>query len=157
MHCWKRSLAFTLVLGGLLPFGGCGSKNPVATGIDRDTRIRLNILANSYRDYLSVHRGRPPQDMKVFREFLQSRSDELNTYKERGIVNSVEELLFSARDGKPFTFVFGKPLKVSQSPDAFWVAYEKQGVDGNRLAVSTYGGERLLGPDEFASEFSKAK
>jgi hypothetical protein len=156
MHGWKRSLAFTLVFGGLLLFGGCGPGNPVATGVDRDTRIRLNILANLYIDYLSFHRGTPPKDMEAFREFLESRSDELKMYKESGVVGSVDDLLTSARDSKPFIVIFGKPMKVSQSPDAFWVAYEQQGVDGNRLAVSTYGGEQLLSPDEFSSEFSKA-
>ena len=150
-HRWKLGLSATLVLSGLVFVTGCGRGNPVAKGVERETRIRLIVLANYYGDYISRHRGRPPEDAEAFREFLEAYTEEFKRFE----VESVEELLTSARDGQPFGVVYGKPHPMSQSPDAFWAAHEQEGVDGKKLAVGTYGGEILLDAVAFAREFSE--
>lgn len=149
-HCWNLGLAATLVFAGLLSTAGCGRGNPVAVGTNRETRVRLNVLATFYVEYLNSHRGRPPADLEAFHQFLQPRSENLKRFE----IDSMEELLTSARDGQPFTIVCGKPIAVSHSPDTFWAAYEQDGIDGSRLAVRTYGGEGLLNAEEFDREFS---
>jgi hypothetical protein len=153
MYCWKLGFTASLVFGGLLSITGCGSGNPVATGVDRETRVRLNILATFYDNYLIDHRGKPPKDVASFREFLQTRGEDIRAYKERKLIDSVEELLTSARDDKPFSIVTDKTIEVSDSPGVFWAAYEQEGADGQRMAAQTYSGVNLLDSEAFAREF----
>ena len=153
-QCEKLGLTATLVLGGLLSITGCGRGNPVAKGTNRETRVRLNVLATFYIDYLNSHRGRPPADIEAFREFLQSQAEDLKAYKKTHKVDGVEELLTSARDDQPFIIVCGKPIEISHSPGNLWAAYEQTGVDGKRMAVRLQGGVDVLGPEEFTREFS---
>jgi hypothetical protein len=149
-YFWKLGLTAIVVLAGLLSVAGCGRGNPVAKGAERETRIRLIVLGRFYVDYMNRHRGIPPADVEAFREFLQPYQEELKRFE----IESVEELLTSARDGQPFSIVCGKSIVVSDSPDSFWAAYEQEGEDGKRLAIRTYGGEALLDAQEFDREFS---
>ncbi len=151
---WKFGfLAASLVLGGLIFIAGCSRGNPVAKGVDRETRVRMNILATLYSDFLDNHRGKPPKDTEAFRGFLESRAADLEFYKKTQNIDGVEALLTSARDGQPFTIVCGKPVEISDSPGNFWAASEQTGVDGIRMAVRLAGGVDLLDAEQFAQEF----
>jgi len=152
-HCWKLGLVATLVLGGLLSSAGCGRGNPVATGVDRETRIRLNILATFYKEYLDSHRGKPPKDMDSLRQHLQTQADTIEAYKRRNLIGSLQELLTSARDDQPFVIMFGEKVGLSDMPGAFWIAHEQAGVDGKRMAVRLQGGVDVLDADQFARDF----
>lgn len=147
-------MATTLLLcAGWLLVTGCARGNKVATGVDRETRVRMNILATFYGEFLSENRGIPPNDVESFREYLQSKSDIVEDFKARDLVGSLEELLTSARDEQPFVIACGKVKEVSHTPGAIWAAYEQSGIDGKRMAVRVGGGVDMLDDEQFALEF----
>lgn len=132
---------------------GCGRGNPIATGVDRETRIRLNILATFYREYLDSHRGRPPKDVDSIRQHLEAQAETIEAYKQRNLIGGLEELFTSARDDQPFVIMFGKMVELSEMPGAFWIAHEQAGVDGKRMAARLQGGVDVLDANQFAREF----
>ena len=151
MHTWKVCWTALSLLSGFGALAGCGGP-PGASISETDQRTveSLNVLATFYGDYMNQHGGRPPKNEGDFRAFMKSQS---NSMERRG-VEDLEQFLMSPRDYQPYTIVSGKLVKVSDSPGVFWAAHEQTGVDGNRMAVRTYGGVDLLGPDEFGREFS---
>jgi len=135
---------------GLLACGGCGVKEaPVLQGSDRQTRVVMNVLSVFYGEYLDSHQGTPPKHSDDFRKYLESRVDDLKTYK----VDSPDQLMTSPRDAKPFTIVCGQRLAPSDSPGTPWAAYEQTGVNGKRMAVTVRGGAHELSADEIAQKF----
>ncbi|MEM8945140.1 MAG: hypothetical protein AAGD11_08150 [Planctomycetota bacterium] len=137
------SAIFLLVC--MIAIVGCASDDSIHSGsVDRQTRILMSLLSVFYGEYLDSHRGIPPQDNAVFRAYMQSRSEELQRYN----LQSLDQLLTSPRDGKPFEIVCGKRRAPSDSPDTPWAAYEQQGVDGVVMAVLVRGGVRDLSDAE---------
>ena len=136
----------TLAAAAGIAVGGCGRDvHPSATGIDRDTRVVLNALAECYAEYMQYNRGRPPKDAESFRKFLDTRDSTLELY---GIEN-VDALLKSPRDGEPFVILYGKTIPIRDSGGAEYVAFEQTGVDEFRMAARSRGGVDLLDPEEF--------
>ena len=129
---------------------GCGGRPPVSTDAGRATAHSLNAIAELYGSYLQLHRGRPPTDEAVFREFVEENAETLQLYD----IDSVDQLLTSARDGQPFEIVYGKRIPVNDSPGAMWVAFEQRGIDGGRMAARSYGGVDLLTEAELQQELT---
>lgn len=143
-NAWHAAAAFSVVA-----LAGCGKDvHPSATGVDRDTRIVLNALAECYSTYMQTHRGRPPQDEAAFRKFLQTQQTTLELYE----IESVDALLKSPRDGEPFQVLYGKTIPVGDSGGDQYVAFEQTGIDEFRMAVRSRGGVDLLNRDDFNAQ-----
>ena len=148
----KLRTAWSLLVAGLILLAGCRSNN-MPTGVDLETRIRLNALADFYKQFLDANRGRPPKDPQAFRAFLDTHSETIELYRERELISSVDEMLTSARDEQPFTIVCGKKIGVWHKPGADWATHEQTGVDRMRLAARVQGGVDVLDEQQFAQEF----
>jgi hypothetical protein len=144
----KRHVRFgaAALLIGLAATLGCGGVSPTGGGDDFQTRRMLGLVATFYGDFLS-ERGAPPKDEADFRAFLQERSKRLERMS-----LSADELLTSPRDGQPFVIVYGKRVAPPDSPNTPWAAYEKEGVDGKRLAAQVRGQIVELTADEIAKQ-----
>lgn len=140
--------SFALLLAAcLIGTTGCASGDTAAIGPnDRQTRIVMNVLSIFYGEYLDSHAGRPPQDSAAFREYIESRPDELQRYN----VQNLDELLNSPRDGQPFVIVCGKRVAPKDSPATPWAAYEQSGLDGIIMAVQVRGGVHDLSASEIS-------
>jgi hypothetical protein len=134
------------VLGaGLLLAAGCGGGSG-ASGSDAQTTAVLRLTGIEYGGYLASHNGQPPKDAAAFRQFLESRLDQLAGYN----VKSADDLLKSPRDGQPLVIIVGKKVSAPDQSDYPWAAYEQTGVDGKRMAVNVRGGVADMTPEEFA-------
>jgi len=110
----------------------------------------MNVLSIFYGEYLESHRGKPPQSSADFRQYLESRPEDLKRYK----VKNPNQLMTSPRDGQPLVIVCGKRrLAPADSPGTPWAAYEQTGVEGKRMAVRVRGGVHDLSDDEVAQIF----
>jgi len=135
------------ILGvALIVAAGCGGGSGAAGGSDEQTIAVLRLTGQEYGSYLAAHNGQPPKDAAAFRQFVESRLDQLTPYN----VKSADDLLKSPRDGQPLVIVAGKVATAPDQKDFPWAAYEQTGVDGKRMAVNTRGGVVDLTPEEFA-------
>ena len=151
-ECRQPALASALALCTLLMIG-CGKGGGSISAAGKETSIKLDILASFYKDYMDNNRGRPPKDMEAFREYLQTRTELLESYKQRGLIESIDQLLVSSRDEEPFVVLFGKLVEVSEWPGAYYVAYEQTGVDEQRMVARLVGGVDMLDEQQFAQQF----
>jgi hypothetical protein len=129
-------------LGLLLGCGGGSTRVPQSA---RETAVALKLAGLQYGEYVAANNGAPPKDLESFRKFIDSRLADLVNYN----VKSAEDVLSSRRDGQPFELICGKKIFDSDQPDLLWAAYEKTGVDGNRLAANVRGGVVELSAAEF--------
>ena len=87
-----------------------------------------------------------PKTPTLFREYLQSRSEDLKRYN----VETLDQLLVSPRDGQPLIIVTSQRRVPFGAPGMPWAAYEQTGVDGKRIAVQVRGGAHELTAEEIA-------
>lgn len=108
---------------------GCGSgvSSPGAAGDD----THLEFVADSYGLFLKNNR-RLPNDDAEFREFITKLAAE----DPRAQGETVDELLTSQRDGKPYGLI---TLEDAPPAGCVQAAYEQVGVDGRRLIADTAG------------------
>jgi hypothetical protein len=93
----------------------------------------LRPLAVLYGKYLAAHRGQPPADEKIFREFILSLPpNELASAN----VTDANAIFTSTRDQKPYILIF-----TGQTAESV-VAYEQEGVAGNRYIATALGDVR---------------
>jgi len=144
----KHCVIIAILVAGFLTNTGCGGKR-VSLGDDKETRVVMNVLSIFYGEYLESHRGKPPQNSGDFRNYLESRSEDLTFYH----VANPDQLLTSPRDGQPFVIVCGKRHAPKDSPGTPWAAYEQSGIEGKRMAVRVRGGAYELSADEIAQIF----
>jgi hypothetical protein len=130
---------------GLLLAAGCGGSG-AGGGSDAQTTAVLRLTGIEYGSYLATHHGQPPKDAAAFRQYLESRLDQLAGYN----VKSADDLLKSPRDGQPLVIISGKKVSAPDQADSPWAAYEQTGVAGKRMAVNVRGGVVDLTPEEFA-------
>jgi len=142
-----RIVAPWCVLGsGLLLGAGCGGGSGAPTGSDAQTQAVMRLTGIEYGGYLAAHNGQPPKDAASFRQYLESRLDQLADYN----VKSADDLLKSPRDGQPLVIISGKKVSAPDQGDFPWAAYEQTGVAGKRMAVNVRGGVADMTPEEFA-------
>jgi hypothetical protein len=118
--------------------GGC------AEGEQVERQSNLQAIAAYYSQFLAHHRGQSPANEEEFKKFIQAKGGEALAYK--GL--SVDELLISSRDGKPFV--------VKYRGDKSWplpelVAYEQEGDDGIRHGATSVGEYAVISDEEFRS------
>ena len=150
VHCGFGYAA--ILTACLMAITGCSQGDPFNSGSnDRKTRIVMNLLSVFYGEYLDSHQGRPPKDNDAFREYLETRTEDLNRYN----LQSIDQLMTSPRDGQPLLIVCGKRLAPVDSPGTPWAAYEQQGIDGVKMAVQVRGGVQDLSADEIDRIFAQ--
>jgi hypothetical protein len=134
-----------LLTAVVLAITGCSSGNDFNAGsTERLTKVTMNVLSIIYGEYLDTHNGNPPKDIAEFRKYLESNAEDLKRYN----VESLDQLLVSPRDGKPFVLICGKRSAPSDLPDMPWAAYEQNGIEGKRMAVQVRGGVHELTAEE---------
>ena len=106
-------------------FAGCIRRRPIQP---RSVRSPC-IMASFYGE----HGGRPPKDEAEFREFFATRQVRL-----KAVGLDVDRLLASSRSGESLVVVYGATGALVVDGKAF-VAYEKNAVDGRRMAVNLLG------------------
>ena len=96
------------------------------------------MLRGIVRTYTIATRdlGRPPKNLDELKAVVAPAADDPSIY------------FRSNRDGQDFVVVWG--LKLNSTPPGTILAYERAGVDGRRMAVSTDGNMREISADEFA-------
>ena len=130
------SLVTMLALGVLVV--GCTESKPVKE------QTNLRAIAAYYSQYPAHNRGLMPANEKEFKSFIQAKGGAALSHK--GM--SIDDLFTSSRDGKPFV--------VRYRGDKSWplpnvVAYEQEGHDGTRHAVTDVGGYVVITDEEFRS------
>lgn len=124
-----RAAGLTCAMLNCLLVAGCGNLASNQSAATDDSHLKF--VADSYGLFLKEHR-RLPSDDAEFREFVTKLASDnpVTTGK------SVDQLLTSTRDGKPFGLFTSASPPPAGSP---WAAYEQVGVDGRRLIADTAG------------------
>jgi hypothetical protein len=115
----------------------------------------LKPLSVFYGQYLGMHRGQPPASEQEFKQFLQTISkDRLASMQ----VKSIDELLISSRDGKPYVILYAPPSKTGKElPSTTVVAYEQEGKGGKRFIARMLGAIEELDEAKFKEAVPQAK
>ncbi len=129
----------TLLLLWCLIAGGCSSSTPVQVGNPPDpTAEKLRKIIVAYGRFC-VAEQRPPESVEELKPMLAQLGDP-------------GDLLRSSRDGQPFVVCWGVDLLAPPS----WaksktpvLAYEKQGVDGQRYILTTQRRVELMPDQDF--------
>ncbi len=130
-----RAAAWCLVLGMCVLALGCGRSRRQAAAREES---RLKPLAVLYGQFTGQNRGNPPANEDQFKAFLRSMDPErLAAFG----VNDADELFISERDGKPYVVLYGAARGSSPTGPAGapLIAYEQEGVGGNRYVASSIG------------------
>ncbi len=137
-----KPIAVCLATWALLPLGGCAPAPPAKPEQMDPSQERLLLVGQVYRQFNGEQR-RPPQ----------SAADLLPLLQKRG---AGEEALRSERDGRPFEVLWGLDVRNPPTgPGRPVLAYEKLGVAGTRLVLSTMGNVELVGDEALkASHFA---
>lgn len=89
-----------LLLFSLVLISGCRSEEPQRSPTER----RLQIIAQMFNRYTASHQGKTPPNEKAFKEFINAISA---AEKSALNITSVDELLISSNDNKPFIIRYG--------------------------------------------------
>lgn len=133
-----RSINTAVLLGFIASAVGCtgGSSPPQASNL----RGVMSLYTVAEREL-----GHIPRSEEEFAKFVRDRGGKV---LERFGANSVDELLTSPRDGKPYVVLFGPPT--SKEAQGI-VAYESEGVDGKHEVGFDSGEIRELNAEQFAA------
>ncbi|MCC6127109.1 MAG: hypothetical protein IT426_19280 [Pirellulales bacterium] len=124
----------TILSAVLLSFSGCGGEPEIPKIPDEEQNILF--LLRAYCKFNGEHQ-RTPKSLDEMKPLLKEFGDP-------------EKIILSPRDGQPYILVGG--LDISQAPSGGAlpvVAYERNGVNGNRQVIDLRGSIRLLTPEEF--------
>jgi hypothetical protein len=126
---------------------GCGSKAGQSSAADY-TKVRA--MGDFYSSYLSDHRGQPPKDEQAFRDYLNTKQDQL-----KNVGLTVDDMFKSPRGDGPLVWVYGKKPPVGSSGITY-VAYERVPVGDKRLVIGTRGMYEQLDEAQFREAFPNA-
>ena len=122
---------------------GCGGAPPaVVPARDFDN---LSQIGSAYSDFIAK-KGKPPAGEKDLRPFLQERGDP-------------DALLRSPEDGQPYVILWGvdyRALPIKRMPPPI-IAYQKDGKDGRRFALTVMGVAPFTDAEFQAADFIAAK
>jgi hypothetical protein len=111
----------------LVAIAGC-SKGGGGADVDSQHVRGMSVM---YGQYLTEHRGAPPQDEQEFRTFLASKESTLDQ-----LDLSVDDMFVSPRNGAPIAWFFSKKPVTGPSGMSY-IAYEKEPVNGKRFMIAT--------------------
>ena len=119
--------------------GGCSSSTPLQVGSPPDpTAEKLEKVIAAYGRYC-VAEQRPPESAEELKPTLAK-------------LGNPDDLLRSSRDGQPFVVCWGVDLLALPSwakSKTSVLAYEKQGVDGQRYVLTAQRRVRLMPDGDF--------
>lgn len=129
---------------------GCGSN---ARKVSQETS-NLKPLMVFYGQFAAQHRGQPPANEEEFKTYVKSQAP--SALESLG-VKDPESLFVSSRDNKPYIIIYG-PASGPPGPGGQPViAYEQQGVGGNRYVASTLGAVEEVDEAKFRELVPSAK
>lgn len=140
----RRVLLLTAALVSTCALG-CGEPATTSEG-----KAAIPSMAAMYGDFLRAHGNKAPQDENQFREFLATKAADL---EKAGL--SVDAMFVSPRSGGPFVWVYGAKLPSGPMGMSFY-GYEKEPVDGKRLAVGARGIREEMDDVQFRKVFPQA-
>jgi hypothetical protein len=123
---------------------GCAKSQPAQ-------QSNLRLISVLYGQFRASHRGDLPRDEKEFKDFIAKEHQQ--ALSNTG-VSSVDELLVSKRDGKPYAI---KYQSTKDWPLEGMIAYEQEGVDGSRQVANDLGGTTELNEEQFQANAAKSK
>lgn len=140
----RLKLWIGIVLGcGVLGCGllmGCGASRTAPEQLERSNLKPLAIL---YGRFMARHRGLRPANEAEFKQYIESDGSDLQS--SYGVTDT-EDLFVSPRDKTPYVVLYGDPRnQVNQD----LIAYEQEGVEGNRLVVDSLAIVREVDEDHF--------
>ena len=130
---------------------GCSRSAPTNLSSGADYRV-VRAMSSVYDAYLRENSGQPPKDEHAFREYLQSKEEDL---AKDGL--SVDKMFTSPRSNDiSIQWAYGK-LAPKGPMGMSYCGYEKDPVDGKRLVIGTRGMYEVMDDNKFQATFSKAK
>ncbi len=133
------------VLAAFCAFGSFGCKGSVtATTNDPAEKLRLEILAELYRDYVNQHRRGPPNE-QAFKDHIRKLPKEQKDQLKIG--DDVDTLFVSPRDQQKYVIRYNLALSVEGETRA--IAWEHTGKDGKRFVALSMGYVEEKDEDEF--------
>jgi hypothetical protein len=135
----------------LLALSGCGSSGGAETSPDGDYS-KVRTMIGFYEGYLSDHRGQAPANEQAFRDYLNSKQENL---QKAGI--TVDQMFVSPREGKPLKWAYGKKPPVLKQNNMTCYAYEADPVAGKRLVIGARGMSAEIDESQFQTLFPNTK
>ncbi len=102
----------------------------------------LRLVAVLYSQYSAAHEGEAPGDAAEFRAYVESLGPGV---LQRAGLSGLDELLVSARDGKPFAVKYTNGNWLLDGA----IAYEQVGANGTRYIAANLGGVTEISEVEF--------
>jgi hypothetical protein len=126
---------------------GCGSKSASSSGADYS---KVRAMGDFYSEYLADHRGQPPKDEQAFRDYLNTKQEQL-----KNVGLTVDDMFKSPRGEGPLAWVYGKKPPVGSSGITY-VAYERVPISDKRLVIGARGMYEQLDEAQFRKVFPDA-
>jgi hypothetical protein len=131
-----------VALVGLIA-AGCGGSPPTGT-TDPPAKLRLERLLEYYRSY-AAEKKKPPPDEKALKDYIAGLPADRR--EAAGMVEGVDELFVSPRDGQKYVVRYKVRLNPGAEPEA--VAWEAVGQGGTRFVALSIGYVQEYGEEEF--------
>jgi hypothetical protein len=151
-HRTEREKAQAVRAGKLLIWGGVGATVAVLflgylmyavflrggsrTGTtDPEAKLRLERLQELYLRYTNDHKGKPPRNESIFKDYIQKIPKQ--DREAMHLPDEVDHLFLSPRDGQKYTIRYGARLHPGGETEA--IAWETTGTKGNRFVLLNVG------------------
>jgi hypothetical protein len=134
----------------ILAVAGCNSSNGDTGDAVAADYGKVRTMTGFYEGYLSEHRGQPPANEQAFRDYLNSKQQNLQTAE-----LTVDQMFLSPRDGKPLKWVYGRKPPVWRQNNMICYAYESEPVGGKRIVIGGRGMVAELDETQFKTVFPK--
>jgi hypothetical protein len=139
--------AVALVLFFAFAAAGCASGPADSGALDRET-AHLKVVGLLYGRYMQAHGGAAPSDQDKFVAYIQREPENWNR-----LAPTAADLLTSPRDAQPLVILYGGAVEEPVDGGFPWIAHEKTGVAGRRLAVNARGNVELMTSQEIDQLF----
>lgn len=147
--CFERTNRRVLAIL-VLALAGCGGGGDGSAGMHESDTTTMCAMSGLYGQYLGQHKNQPPPNEKAFRDYLNTKQDDLQR-----VGLTIDQMFVSPRNGEPFEWVYGR--KPPAGPAGMtYVGYEKTSVDGKRLVIATRGMYEEMDDAKFRTVFPKA-
>jgi hypothetical protein len=127
----------------LLSFCGCGSRSGSASTDTGTSAAKVRTLTGFYEGYLGAHKGQAPPNEQAFRDYLNTKQEELQK------IGITAGEMFTSPRGKPMRWIYGRTPPVFRPTNMTCFAYEVEPTDGKRLVLGGRGMTAELSDAEF--------
>jgi hypothetical protein len=117
---------------------GCSSRAEKQVVTSENSNLKpISIL---YGQFQSTNQNRPPANEAEFKKYLKTAGESI--LKQFG--TDSEKVFVSERDGQPYVIFYGKSV-----PPSGVIAYEQNGVGGQRVVAYPFGSVGLVDETKF--------